>query len=130
MLDLKALLTKILEALNKFNVTTPSINVTASTGSVVSVNAKRFGNVVHLYLLFRNASSIASGSNVFVGTLTTTNLRPLIDVTGGTYYGNHALNGGLYTSGGIIIRNASNTAVQIASPNTASISFTYIVGGG
>lgn len=126
MLDVKALLVKIL---NKFNVTAPSVNITTSTGSLVSAYARKVGNVVHLTLVYRNGSSIASGSNVYVGNLTTTELIPALDVTGGHYYGNHALNGSLYSGGGITIRNASNSAVQIASPNTASISFTYIVGG-
>lgn len=103
-----------------------SVYVTASTGTRVSCGVARSGMVVQLTLTFRNTSSVASGSNVFVGTLNY--WRPLQTVTGDAYYGEHALSGRISTSGTVTIRNASPTAVTISSENSSTISFTYITG--
>lgn len=100
--------------------------ITASTGTLVDMDVRRFGQVVQLTMLFRNTSAVASGSNVFVGTLR--NLQPAITVTGSAYYGEHALSGRI-VNGTITIRNTSPTSVTIGSGNSATMSFTYIVEG-
>ena len=104
-----------------------SINATSSTGTFIAADSHcyRWGKVVYIRLFFRNASNVASGSNVWVGTVTGAP-KPVADATSGTFYGAHALNGSLSAANAVTIRNASNSAVQIASPNTGAITFTYI----
>ena len=131
MLDVKKLLTKMLTQISTLNsrttVTTPSISISTSTGTLVTTNIRKQGNVVQLRLTVRNSSSVAAGGNVFTGTISTTALRPVIGVTGGGFYGSHAINGTIGADGGITIRNASSTAVSITGSNTVSVNFTYIV---
>lgn len=124
MLDVKALIAKVL---NKLTVTTPSISISATTGTLVGSYVRRFGNVVQLEVTVRNSSSVAAGANVFLGTLNNTDLRPFTFTTGGSYYGAHSIAGSIGTTGTITIRNASSTAVSITGTNTSSVSFTYIV---
>lgn len=126
MLDAKKLLSKIL---NKLVVTTPSISISTSTGTLVSSQVRRCGNIVQLYIQVRNNSSVASGGNVFVGTINTVELRPLLPISSGSYYGAHAITGILSSTGSITIRNASSSAVSITGTNVENIAFTYIVGG-
>ena len=104
---------------------TPSI--TASKGTLVSTQARRFGQVVQLWIQYRNTSSIASGANVFEGTLNTTDIRPAMSSSGVGYYGAHAMVGYITAAGAITIRNASSSAVSISSTSTSSVSLTYLV---
>ena len=109
------------------SVSTPTISVSATTGTLSGAYARQYGKLVQISLTFQNSSSVASGSNVFTGTLDTEALRPLIVTSGGSYYGAHAIMGFLNQAGAITIRNASSTAVSIGGTNTATVSFTYIV---
>lgn len=119
---------KDVKAINsELTVTTPSISISSSAGVLVGTNIRRFGNVVQLRLTVRNDASVASGGNVFVGTIDTTALRPIIGATGGSFYGAHAIAGVIGADGTITIRNASSTAVSITGTYTATVSFTYIV---
>lgn len=109
--------------------TTPefiSTNVASTKGTYVSSTCYRFGQVVCLYLVFYNASSIAAGADIYTATFTSTLPRPIFRITGASYYGLHTLTGALTTSRGVSIRNSSSTAVSISGSNTAGISFTYI----
>ena len=104
-----------------------SINATSSTGTFIAADSHcyRWGKVVYIRLFFRNASNVASGSNVWVGTVTGAP-KPVADATSGTFYGAHALNGSFTALNAVTVRNSSASAVQIASPNTGAITFTYI----
>lgn len=104
-----------------------SINATSSTGTFIAASSHcyRWGNVVYIRLVFRNASNVASGSNVWVGTVTGAP-KPVVDATGAGYYGAHALNGSFTALNAVTVRNSSASAVQIASPNMGAINFTYI----
>lgn len=104
---------------------TPSI--TASKGTLVSAGARRFGQVVQLWIQYRNTSSTASGANIFEGTLNTTDIRPAMSSSGVGYYGAHAMVGYITAAGAITIRNASSSAVSISSTGTSSVSLTYLV---
>ena len=104
---------------------TPSI--TASKGTLVSAGARRFGQVVQLWIQYRNTSSTASGANIFEGTLNTTGIRPALSSSGVGYYGAHAMVGYITSAGAITIRNASSSAVSISSTGTSSVSLTYLV---
>ena len=106
---------------------TPTVSISATTGTLVSATARRFGQVVQLYMQVRKTSSTAAGANVFVGTLNTTALIPVIPARGASYFGTHSIVGALSAAGEIIIRNASPTAVTIGAGETAGITFTYLV---
>ena len=106
---------------------TPTVSISATTGTLVSATARRFGQVVQLYMQVRKTSSTAAGANVFVGTLNTTALIPVIPARGASYFGTHSIVGALSAAGEIIIRNASSTAVTIGAGETAGITFTYLV---
>lgn len=103
----------------------PSPTIYTTTGELVSKSMRRFGNVVQLDVVFRNTSSVASGANVYVATMS--NFKPAIGVTGATFFGKHILGATLGTNGTITVRNASPTAVTIGSSYTSTISFTYII---
>lgn len=106
---------------------TPTVSISATTGTLVSAEARRFGQMVQLWIQFRNTASIAAGANVFEGTLNTTGLRPVLSSTGAGFFGTHSLVGYLPTTGALVVRNASTTAITISSSQTASVSFTYLV---
>lgn len=103
---------------------TPTASVTASTGTLVSATAKRFGNVVQLLVTVQNSSSIAQGGNIFTGTLSTTALQPLMTTTTGSYYSTSAITATLATDGSIVIRNEGGSKSFTSNVN---VSFTYIV---
>lgn len=109
------------------SVATPTASISATTGELVTSYVCQVGKIVQISLTVRNSASVASGANVFTGTLNTADLRPLISTTGGTYYGAHAIMGFLSAAGAITIRNASSTAVSISGSGTTTLSFTYIV---
>ena len=107
-------------------VTITGDQITATTGEFVSGQYVKSGNVVQLQITFRNASSVASGSDVFYGTLSIDGIKPLISARGSGYYGAHSFVGVAYDSGAIRIRNSSSTAVSIGASNSTTVTFTYI----
>lgn len=123
--DSKSTIEQIIDKLE--TVSTPSISITATTGTLSSYIVRQWCNVVALQVVFQTAGSVASGSNCFVGTVNTAGLRPAVTANTGSYYGAHALNGSIDSSGKIIIRNASTTAVSVTGANTAGASFIYLV---
>ena len=122
MLKTKKLFYKILDFLSVKSAA-PTITQT-SGGTITSVSYKRTGNVAMLYITLQNASSVASGANVFVGTLAN-GYRPITYARGCGYYGNHTIVGQIDTDGVITIRNASSSAVTLSS--NVGLTFTYIV---
>ena len=107
-------------------VSTITVNTTTTKGTYVGSSCHKYGRVVTLTFRFRNTSSTASGGDLYTGTLSSTLPAPYDTVSSVTYYGAHALVGILYTDRSLIIRNASNSAVQFGSTNTAALSFTYV----
>lgn len=107
-------------------VSTITVNTTTSKGTYVGSSCHKYGRVVTLTFRFRNTSSIASGADLYTGTLSSTLPLPYDTVSSVTYYGAHALVGVLLTDRSLTIRNASNSAVQFGPSNTASMSFTYV----
>lgn len=90
-----------------------------ATGSSVNTGATRFvrnGKVVSALLVINPATSeIASGGNIFEGTLNTTGLRPAAG-TGArliAYMGSRAIVCQIGDSGAIIVRNTSATALTM-----------------
>lgn len=97
--------------------------------SATVVNAKMYihGNVAHLFLEIKNTSSVNAGGNVFKGSIYDqydVAKVPALYVTGVGYYGAHAIIGRINTSGDIVIRNASSSAVTLS--DNVNLSFTYI----
>ena len=125
MLNLKALLTKILQSII---ITEPSISITMSTGTLVSSHVVKMGKLVFLNFNVRNSSgSVASGGNVCVGTVNTTALRPRYQVIGSTFYGAASLGVSISQTGTLTVRNASSIAVTISGANSAACSLVYFV---
>ena len=108
-------------------VTTISPTITASVGTLVSCTAFKFGKMVFMTIAVRKTSSTASGANIFVGTLSETAYRPKAIVTGASYYDAHAISAQINTSGAIVFRNASPSAVTIGSSYSVAVSFTYMI---
>lgn len=121
--DSKSTIEQIMDTLE---VKTPTINITTSTGELVGSYIRQFGKVVQLRLTVRNSSSVASGGNIFTGTINTVALRPTIGATSANYFGNHSIGGAIGVDGAITIRNSSSTAVAISS-YTSTVSWAYIV---
>lgn len=109
------------------SVTTISPTITASTGTLVSCTAFKFGKMVFMTIAVRKTSSTASGANIFTGTISETAYRPKAIVTGASYYDAHAISAQINTSGAIVFRNASPTAVTIGSSYSVAVSFTYMI---
>ena len=126
-LNFNQILTDIADLKALTTIETFSVNATSTTGTFVSGVGRKYGKVVSISLTFRNTSSVASGANVWVATLSAAVPTPIFGGTNGTFYGAHALNGTLNSSKGVTIRNASSSAVQIPSANSATISFTYLI---
>lgn len=125
MLNIKALLTKLVGTLGTTTTGTPTI--TTTTGTLVSSSYIKCGNVVQLNLTVKKSSSTAAGSDVYGGTLTDTALQPNSSGTiGGEGYINALyMAGHITTSGGIVVRNAGGSS--LAANTEVTVSFTYIV---
>lgn len=111
------------------NVVNLSNNIieTSTTGTMLSCTAYQFGSIVTLSCqIHSNGNSIASGSNIYDGTITGIPLPHNTLSTSG-YYGAHATAAYFRASGALTLRNASSTAVSISSSNNATVSFTYVV---
>lgn len=105
-----------------------SVIINGGPASVASAQMRIWGNVAQLYLELNGAVSIGAGDDVFTGTLYDQYdivKLPAQYVTGVGYYGARAIVGRINTSGGIVIRNASNSAISSLSGGV-SLSFTYI----
>lgn len=102
-------------------------NITRRSGATVtSCTATMYGKVCQLVLGLTGSSSIASGENVFEGTLgPATGYEPKAYVSGVGYYGARAIVGRILPSGDIVVRNASASAVTLS--DGVYISFTYIM---
>lgn len=122
--DINAVDDKVDNSLTRQTITVTAASTTA--GTIVSIDCVRCGNVVTISIAFRNTTAIASGGNVCQCTLSSSLPRPSAYVTGGSYFGGHAITGGLTAERSFVARNASSSNVTIGSTNTSTISFTYI----
>lgn len=103
---------------------TPTITRT-SGGTVSSIVYRRTGNVAMLSFSVAYNTSVAAGANVFEGTISD-GYRPVTHARGCGYYGAHSIIGQISSTGAITIRNASSTAVTLASGGVG-LTFTYII---
>lgn len=105
------------------NTTTPSI--TASTGSLNGASISVNGKVAQLNITFNNSSAVASGSNMFVGTLDNSAYRPVGTARGASYYGSNCFVGAMASDGTITIRN-TGASITVSGSNYVGMTFTYI----
>lgn len=103
---------------------TPTITRT-SGGTVSNIVYRRTGNVAMLSFSVAYNTSVAAGANVFEGTIPD-GYRPVTHARGCGYYGAHSIIGQISSTGEITIRNASSTAVTLASGGVG-LTFTYII---
>ena len=88
-------------------------SITATTGTVNSARIIRYGRVCFFEISVKNSSNVASGSNIFVCTLNETEYLPYLNFArSNDYTGAHACLFNLSSSGQIVCRNASTTAVS------------------
>lgn len=127
MLNIKALLTKLVSTLGTTTTGTPTITTTNQYSTLVSSSYIKCGNVVQLNLTVKKSNSTAAENDVFNGTLTDTALQPNSSGTiGGEGYINALyMAGHITTSGGIVVRNAGGSS--LAANTEVTVSFTYII---
>lgn len=101
----------------------PTPTVSATKGTKVSAEMRKYGNIIQFTLTFKNTSSVGSGSNVFEGTLSTN--KPLQTISACGYYSSNALPMSINSSGSIVVRNAGSAAVTCSSNTT--IGATWLV---
>ena len=110
--------------------TSPStITVSASsttTGTLSSSTCRQYGKVVYLTLSIKNTSAVASGSNFYSATLSTSVPAPVAQCNGSSFYAGRAIGGYIVTSRNVVIRNSSGSSVTLGSADTINMSFTYI----
>ena len=104
---------------------TLEVDRTGGPSDVVCIPyAVKYDRVIQLRLDVSSNTSVASGSNIFEGNIATTGFTPKLYVAGVGYYGGHAIIGRITPTGGIVIRNASSSAVTVSG--TVTVTFTYI----
>lgn len=107
----------------RLNPSTSWSNIT--TGTHNQTWAYREGNVVNLRVAVQNSSSVATGSNLFVGTLATESLRPVAAANSVAYVGSAAVVG-ILTPAGVL--TARVTGATVAASTAAYLAFTYLAG--
>ena len=120
MLNVKKVLTKILESLA---VTTPTVTITASTGTVAETRCKKVGNIVELSIGVKKSTATNAGSNVFEGTVPS-GFRPEELTNGVGYYGSCVGIGQILTTGALSVRIAG---AQLPADAVMYITFTYML---
>ena len=108
-----------------FRTITPSISMSTTTGTLNSVNARRFGNVVQILLSVKNSSAIGNNGNIYQGTISQSALRPVLEIENTNYYGAIPIFGWITTGGVVTIRNESSSSLP-ANTNV-TLAFTYLI---
>ena len=104
--------------------TNPTITKSTGSSTCSVVAFSGYGKTRMLVLAFTTTAAISSGSNVFTGTITTTNARPKIAAGGSGFAGGTAVIGNINASGGITIRACGGS---LSSNSTIWVYFTYYV---
>ena len=107
-------------------IVTPTLTISTTTGTISEINVRKCGHLIMLQLVCYNTNTILGGSDLFVGTLQSTNCLPIISATGSGYWGARAIIGIIQPDGKIVIRNASSTAMASSASDTVSVTFTYM----
>ena len=125
MLDLKALLSKIL---GQFIFEESTTTITTTTGALNSHVMCRMGRLRFLRISVSKSTATAVGSNVFAGKITNSSDVPAHYVTGVGYYGSSCapaqIAGGNATDVGTITVRV--TGANLPSNATTWISFVYV----
>lgn len=104
--------------------TTATPSIKTSTGTLVASSIARSGKLRTLFLRVKNSSAISAGSNVYVGTLSTTSDRPAVWANGVGYYGSAGIMFQLKDTGEITGRVIG---AQVAANGEVYASLTYVV---
>lgn len=123
MLDVKKLLTKILDTLRTKQLA-PTISVT--TGTTVRYRIRRFGNVVTLYFTVRNTASTAVGGYIYQANISGIPF-PVDWATTAVYYGARPLVASFSYTGLLSLRNTYSAAVAMGANDSVSFSITYVI---
>ena len=108
--------------LNTLNSSTSSA-ITRSSGLTISSQAiRKWGKLCQLTLTLTGNQNNTVGSNAFVGTITDTAYRPMVEGDGTTYYGSTLFAMWIQSNGTITVRTLC-TAVNI---NTDTITFNVV----
>ena len=100
---------------------TPSI--TATTGTVTDISARKTGNVVQLsFWVFK--SSTAAGGTIFSGTLSA--YKPCMRAASCGSYGQVICNAKLNADGSIVVENTSSSTLVMSTGYPMCVAFTYI----
>lgn len=117
-----------LKALGLYEPTTPTISISATTGTVASYTVKKYGKVVSLSLMLQKSSATNAGANFFAGKIDTTGLRPLGYATSVGYYGSNSFVGNITPAGNITVRHTGTSQQAAVTGSTYVIlGFTYLV---
>lgn len=103
---------------------TPAVDITASTGTLVSKSAIKYGGLLFLTILVSRDVAVRHGYNIFSGTLNTTDLRPASGTASGIIASGNSFATGIisYTGG---IRVATLGTNDFPANTNAEITFTY-----
>ena len=100
---------------SKLEIKTVSVSISRTSGGTINASEtifKKQGNLVDALIVINPPSSdIAAGGNVFVGKLNNTDLIPATGARLTAYYNKNAIIATINSSGGITVRNASDTAI-------------------
>lgn len=105
---------------NQFNLVHENFTITRSSGLTVDSSLSsfvRYGKVVNaLIVVTASATEISAGGNIFAGTLTTQKLWPIENNARlVAYIGQRPIVCTINTSGGIVVRNTSSSALALGA---------------
>ena len=121
-LSLKKLLAKVLTLTNNTGTVTPTTTGTVTT----QISYWQSGYIVHTFGIVAATASVASGSNLFVGTVTGIP-KPVGNIRCTAYYGDNAVVSALDKDGSVTSRNCGDDT--LAAGNNALLCWVYITDG-
>ena len=112
--DLKTILDDVLPH-DTVETITPSFTTDVSnpsaTGTMVSAEAKIYGNVCHLLLVVKNASAISAGGNIYRGRISA-NVRPIHLANGSGYIGSSVATIQISADGELTVRMSGSVSAN------------------
>lgn len=122
MLNVKSFLADLLGFI-KTKTATPTFTKTSGAGNVTAVYFTTRSGVALMHITIKATSSVASATNLYIGTLQS-GYRPATYVFGCGYYNGSAFVGLLTPDGGLTVRNCG-TAQTVSYG--VGLSFTYLL---
>lgn len=111
----------------QIGITTPSISISTTTGTLDSYNVRQWGKVVQLTLYVKKQSyDTPAGGDIYEGTINTASLRPTISTRGNGYYGHIPIAGAISYEGVIQVRNISSSTA-LNKNTVVAVNFIYLI---